>query len=265
MSQPSLLPTVTLVDGTPRVSSLDIAKRFNKTHKDVLRIVGELEANFNERNFAPVDYTDAKGESRPAYSLTRDAFVLVVMGFTGKAALTWKVRYIEAFNAMEARLTGQPVPVNMPAGSQKVAPPKPYCTDREMKPLDDAVNTWVKTGKLTRLEALAKLRTEFGVTRYGRFWPVELIEPAIEWVRAQSRTPQKKIPDTTVLFDDIRKAEEALRPVENWTHLSVRWELRRKADPCAEEAVNMHVNAAWHALGLARSSLLAALAVGKIA
>lgn len=37
-----------------------------------------------------------------AYLLTRDGFSLLVMGFTGAAAVRWKIRYIEAFNALEA-------------------------------------------------------------------------------------------------------------------------------------------------------------------
>ena len=32
------------------------------------------------------------------------------MGFTGKKALEWKIKYIEAFNAMEARLREQSAP-----------------------------------------------------------------------------------------------------------------------------------------------------------
>jgi len=36
--------------------------------------------------------------------MTRDGFTLIVMGFTGKEAMAWKLRYIEAFNAMEAEL-----------------------------------------------------------------------------------------------------------------------------------------------------------------
>lgn len=38
----------------------------------------------------------------PAYFLTRDAFSLLVMGFTGAEAIQWKLKYIEAFNALEA-------------------------------------------------------------------------------------------------------------------------------------------------------------------
>ena len=109
--QPSETTTenlVTMIDGTPRVSSLDVAARFGKQHKDVLKAIQKICANlpesFNGRNFAPVEYTDPKGEKRPCYHLTRDAFSLLAMGFTGKEALLWKVKYIEAFNAMEAAL-----------------------------------------------------------------------------------------------------------------------------------------------------------------
>lgn len=43
----------------------------------------------------------------PGYEITRDGFTLLAMGFTGKQALQWKLRYIEAFNAMEAQLHGE--------------------------------------------------------------------------------------------------------------------------------------------------------------
>lgn len=44
---------------------------------------------------------------QPYYEITRDAFVLIVMGFTGKKALQWKIDYISAFNKMEAELQKQ--------------------------------------------------------------------------------------------------------------------------------------------------------------
>jgi anti-sigma factor RsiW len=40
--------------------------------------------------------------------MNRDAFMLLAMGFTGPKALRWKLRYIEAFNAMEDRLRNHP-------------------------------------------------------------------------------------------------------------------------------------------------------------
>lgn len=95
-----------LPDGkTLIVSSKDIALHFQKKHKDILREIDRIRLlvpkDFNERNFTPVTYQDAKGETRPAFMLTRDAFHLLAMGFTGKAAIAWKLRYIEAFNVLE--------------------------------------------------------------------------------------------------------------------------------------------------------------------
>ena len=98
------------------VSSLRVAEHFDKEHYNVLRDIKALLADLPEEhrlNFEGVEYLDAKGERRPAYNLTRDGFTLLAMGFTGKRALAWKVRYIDAFNLMEAellRLHRQPQP-----------------------------------------------------------------------------------------------------------------------------------------------------------
>lgn len=99
-----------LSDGrTPVVSSREVAARFGKKHKDVLREIdrlgGQVPAEYHGRNFAPmiVDVEIAKGAVRQdrAFALTRDGFTLLAMGFTGAAAVQWKLKYIEAFNALE--------------------------------------------------------------------------------------------------------------------------------------------------------------------
>lgn len=46
-----------------------------------------------------------RGKQYPMYLMNRDGFSLLVMGFTGKAALEWKLKYIAAFNAMEKKLS----------------------------------------------------------------------------------------------------------------------------------------------------------------
>lgn len=101
-------PEIVLVDGLPVVSSLKVAEHFRKRHDDVLKairnILRGLPEDFNARNFAGVEYADPKGQSRPAFNLTRDGFTILVMGFTGYEAMAWKVKYIEAFNAMEKEL-----------------------------------------------------------------------------------------------------------------------------------------------------------------
>lgn len=41
------------------------------------------------------------------YEMDRDRFSLLAMGFTGKKALEWKLKYINAFNTMEEKLKAQ--------------------------------------------------------------------------------------------------------------------------------------------------------------
>ena len=75
------------------------------------------------------------------------------------------------------------------------------------------------------------------------------------------------LPATERLFADIEKALFALDGTENWTHITVRRELSGIGSVPfeVEKAIKPHINAAWYSLGLAQSSLQAALALRKLA
>lgn len=90
-------------DGIPMVSSLEVAKRFVKQHKDVLRAIDSLETSdeFARRNFTPCTYLAGNGRQERMCWMTRDGFSILVMGFTGKEAVSWKERFLEAFNSLE--------------------------------------------------------------------------------------------------------------------------------------------------------------------
>lgn len=47
------------------------------------------------------------GKKQPYYSMTKDGFVFLVMGFTGKQAAEFKEWYINEFNRMAAMLNGE--------------------------------------------------------------------------------------------------------------------------------------------------------------
>ena len=83
-------------------TSLKIAEKFNKNHKDVLRIIENKKSLFTERNFTPSEYTDSTGRKLPMYYLDRDFTTFIIMGFTGAKADKWKLDYINAFNKMES-------------------------------------------------------------------------------------------------------------------------------------------------------------------
>lgn len=87
-------------------SSIKVAEVFGKQHRDVLRAVKSLDISeeFRERNFAlsKIDYQNGNIKKQlPMYYITRDGFMFLVMGFTGKMAARWKEAYIKAFNEME--------------------------------------------------------------------------------------------------------------------------------------------------------------------
>ena len=93
-------------------TSLRVAEVFGKQHKDVLRAVKSLDCSeeFRERNFAlsKIDYQNGNIKKQlPMYYITRDGFMFLVMGFTGKTAAKWKEAYIKAFNEMEAKIRAE--------------------------------------------------------------------------------------------------------------------------------------------------------------
>lgn len=100
------IPLVTIDSGKPTTTSNVIAVTFGKQHKDVLRAVKNLECTpeFTERNFAPSTYTDPTGRDLPCFRVSKDGFMILAMGFTGKEAMKWKEQFIDAFNAMEQEL-----------------------------------------------------------------------------------------------------------------------------------------------------------------
>lgn len=96
-------------------SSLQVAETFGKDHRHVLEAIDSIKKGVAE-NWADLFYEDAyihpqnKQQYRVIY-MNRDGFTLLAMGFTGKKALTFKLKYIEAFNSMEKQIqTGYSIP-----------------------------------------------------------------------------------------------------------------------------------------------------------
>ena len=87
------------------VSSRQVADNFGKQHKDVLESIrGILAAENSATKFFYESTFTNRGKQYPEYLMNRDGFSLLVMGFTGEKALEWKLKYINAFNAMEQEL-----------------------------------------------------------------------------------------------------------------------------------------------------------------
>lgn len=87
-------------------SSRNVARDFNKKHKNVIRdIRGLLKNEPTKRMFYETTYIhDQNNQEYKQYLMNRDGFTLLAMGFTGKKAIQFKLKYIEAFNKMEQQL-----------------------------------------------------------------------------------------------------------------------------------------------------------------
>lgn len=96
-------------------SSIQVAKDFEKPHKDVLKKIDNLLRKNTAKNFALFQmfklskYKSENGFQK-CYLMNRDGFSLLVMRFTGDKALEWQIKYINAFNKMEQLLLEKKTP-----------------------------------------------------------------------------------------------------------------------------------------------------------
>lgn len=101
---------VIMKDGKAVTTSLEVAKIFDKRHDRVIRVI---ESKLTDPNFGVSEmfresaYADASGKQNKMYYLNRDGFTFIAMGFTGHKADEFKLKYIEAFNKMEAYIRKQ--------------------------------------------------------------------------------------------------------------------------------------------------------------
>lgn len=155
-------------------SSQAVAYYFEKDHGKVLRSIRSL-LSFQETSesmtkngytpkwFYEYQYTNEQNhQTYPAFLMTRDGFTLLAMGFTGKKALEWKIRYIQAFNEMERKLKEQenPTAQNCTVNSKTpdVAPPEVLAQARAKTMLTNARTRQAKLWKTLADESTGTYR-----------------------------------------------------------------------------------------------------------
>lgn len=81
-----------------------VAETFGKEHKHVLRDIDNIKKDVSNFGlmFFETEAPDSYGRQQRIYEITRDGFSLLAMGFTGSEAMQWKLKYLEAFNKLEA-------------------------------------------------------------------------------------------------------------------------------------------------------------------
>ncbi len=108
-------PKLKVINNHAYANSLDLAKHFQKSHDRVLKDIrytisslnSEQSSEFSLVNFDEREYKNSRGQIFPMFNLSRDGFALVAMGFTGREALKWKIKYIQAFNELETTLNAR--------------------------------------------------------------------------------------------------------------------------------------------------------------
>ena len=88
--------------------TMAIARRFGKQHSKVMRAATALRKQtgaWGVANFGETQHIDPQnGQSYRRMTITKDGFMLLVMGFTGAEALKVKLQFIAAFNAMAQQI-----------------------------------------------------------------------------------------------------------------------------------------------------------------
>ena len=102
---------VSVATGKAIADSHTVAEVFGKRHDHVLRDIDNLLSkqklgDVQQQWFTEISAAHPTVPSRTirSFEMTRDGFTLLAMGFTGDEALEWKIKYLEAFNAMETQI-----------------------------------------------------------------------------------------------------------------------------------------------------------------
>lgn len=137
-------------------SSLQVAETFGKEHKNVIQSIENLVAEKSAAKFFAAGTYENRGKQYPMYYMTRDGFSLLAMGFTGKKALQFKIKYIQAFNSMETQIkTGYVIPGSYAEALKLAAKQAEQIEDMKPKALfADAVatsHTSILIGDLAKL------------------------------------------------------------------------------------------------------------------
>lgn len=108
----TVIPEVTIHGNRAVTTSLAVSDFFQKMHKNVIQKIESLECSprFASANFsAHVQNIKAGAVNRDSkhYEMTKNGFVFLVMGFTGKKAAQFKEAYIAEFDRMESELASQ--------------------------------------------------------------------------------------------------------------------------------------------------------------
>lgn len=135
---------VSIKNGKPAVSSKEIADKFNKPHKNVIRDIKNLKCSdeFRQLNFEPSTYTSPQNKKFECFDMTKNGFIFLCMGFTGHKAAEYKEAYIQSYDKMEAYIKNELVDNNLMDSINRLS--------GQLDDLAAAGSAWGQTGQEIR-------------------------------------------------------------------------------------------------------------------
>lgn len=207
MTTLSLVPSDAIVihEADIRTTSLKVAEAFGKRHDDVLKRLNNMDcsSDFHHRNFAEMMHKVqiGKGATRDSkyYEMTKDGFMFLVMGFTGKQAAQIKEAYINAFNVMAVQLAERQRPAETLTASEQQ-------TLSEIAHKKAALHENV--GKALA-EIWSRLHNKFRIARYDQLARDQLAD-AIVYI-SQLQLKVKPAPQETINQEQLNEIVQLMR------------------------------------------------------
>ena len=252
---------VSLVNGVPTTTSQKVAEVFGKRHDNVIRGIEDLQSKcpkeFCALNFEESAYTNQQGKKQPMYLLTRDGLTLLVMGYTGKEAMKFKLAYIEAFNCMERQLEAMRSAPALP----------PLSTVESRRTLNALVRQWAALSGLSFPDCWAEVHVAFDVETVADL-PNNKVKEAERWVQTKIDAlsipapipTQKDFPAELVEYDgknfwkDLEELIKRIGAINTALALNARTGCLMRHEFYAD-TINNQVGIAQGALVLARGAL----------
>jgi Rha family phage regulatory protein len=97
-------------NGMVFTNSMDVFRETGKTHAHVVREIEKLKGHLTiqkrqvKQYFIESSYINSRNREYKTYDMTRDGFILLAVGYNKEKFFAFKLKFIDAFNAMESEL-----------------------------------------------------------------------------------------------------------------------------------------------------------------
>jgi len=176
---PEFNPSLAVIDGTIKTTSLSVAEYFGKRHDHVLRDIKKIIDSIQGLDHAPNFGETVIERENPsgglpiksiAYEMDKDGFVLLVMSYNGVKAMAIKIAYIHAFNKMATELQKPQY------GLKSLA--SPFISEAEAAQFKKSIEAFCKRDGKAYPILYRKIYEHYGITTYKNIPAGKLAEAA---------------------------------------------------------------------------------------